>query len=145
MRNLIYILHTFCLATGLVLNWNRSKGYWKQKGGVSKSEWTNHLSISWANEEGVSKLLGALFGLSLTTTDVDSFLHDKLTKKLIHWNAAKINPTDRCIVANSMLLSSTFFFLSVWGGSKRGVKKVKTSIMNYLAVGKMQQSRAQVN
>ena len=81
------------------------------------------LGITWANEEGVSKLLDAPFDLSLATKDVGSFLFDKLSKKLVHWSATKINPTGRSIVANNVLLSSTFFFLSIWGGSKKGVKK----------------------
>jgi hypothetical protein len=31
VRNLIYILETFCLALGLVLNWQKSSGHWKSK------------------------------------------------------------------------------------------------------------------
>ena len=112
VRCLVYLLETFCLATRLVLNWSKSSGYWKQKGNVGWPPWTNMLGISWA-DEGVSKLLGAPFGLALTTKDVDTFLLDKLTKKLIHWNTTKINPTRRSVVANSVLLSSTFFFLSI--------------------------------
>ena len=121
---LVYLLETFCLATGLVLNWTKSSGYWKQKGVVVRPPWTDLLGITWADEEGVSKLLGAPFGLSLATKDVDSFLLDKLSKKLVHWSTTKLNPTGRSIVANSVLLSSTFFFLSIWGRSKKGVKKL---------------------
>ena len=113
VRYLVYLLETFCLATGLVLNWSKSCGYWKQKGNVDWPLWTDRLGITWADEEGVSKLLGAPFGLSLTTKDVDAFLFDKLAKKLIHWSTIRINPTGRSVVANSVLLSSTFFFLSI--------------------------------
>ena len=141
----MYLLETFCLATRLVLNWSKSSGYWKQKGNVDRPPWTDMLGISQADEEGVSKLLGAPFGLSLTTKDVDVFLFDKLSKKLIHWSTTKINPIGRSIVANSVLLSSTFFFLSIWGGSKKGVKKVKSAIMNYVAGGKLQRARIRVS
>ena len=58
VRCLVYLLETFCLATGLVLNWSKSSGYWKQKGNVVRPPWTDMLGISWADEEGVSKLLG---------------------------------------------------------------------------------------
>ena len=100
--------------------------------------------IEWANDEGVSKLLGAPFGISLSTKDVDKFLHEKLTKKLIHWSTTKIKPTRRNIIANSVLLSSTFFFLSIWSGSKQGIKRIKSSIMNYLAPGRLQRTKTQV-
>ena len=99
------------------------------------------LGITWADEEGVSKLLGAPFSLSLATKDVDSFLFDKLSKKLVHWSTTKINPTSCSIVANSILLSSTFFFLSIWGESRKGVKKIKSAIMNYVAGRKLQRTR----
>ena len=103
------------------------------------------LGITWADEEGVSKLLEAPFGLSLATKDVDSFLFDKLTKKLVHWSTTKLNPTSRSVVANSVFLSSTFFFLSIWGGSRKGVKRIKFAIMNYIAGGKMQRVRIRVS
>ena len=48
-------------------------------------------------------------------------------------------------MANSVLLSSTFFFLSIWRGSKKGVKKVKSAIMNYVAGGKLQRARIRVS
>lgn len=56
-----------------------------------------------------------------------------------------MNPTGRAIVANSVLLSTTFFFLSIWGGTNKGVKKVKSIIMNYLAAGTMQKARIRVS
>ena len=145
VRCLIYLLETFYLATGLVLNWTKSSGYWKQRGGVARPPWTDMLGITWANEEGVSKLLGAPFGLSLATKDVDSFLLDKLSKKLVHWSTTRLNPIGRSIVANSVFLSSTFFFLSIWGGSRKGVKKIKSVIMNYVARGKLQRTRIRVS
>ena len=145
VRCLVYLLETFCLASGLVLNWSKSSGYWKQSGNIGRPSWTDMLGITWADEEGVSKLLGAPFGLSLTSKDVDSFLIDKLTKKLVHWSTTRINPTGRSVVANSVLLSSTFFFLSIWGGTKKGVKKIKSAIMNYVAGGRLQRARIRVS
>ena len=96
-----------------MLNWTKSNGYWKQKGGVVWPSWMDMLGITWADKEDVSKLLGVPFSLSLSTKDLDSFLFDKLIKKLVHWSITKLNPTGCNIVSNSVLLSSTFFFHSV--------------------------------
>jgi hypothetical protein len=65
------------------------------------------------NEEGVSKILGAPFGISLSTADVDDFLLEKLSKKLTLWNTLKINATGRSIVVIGILLSSMFYFMSI--------------------------------
>ena len=145
VRCLVYMLEMFCLATGLVLNWTKSSGYWKEKNGDGRPSWTGQLGITWIDEDGVRKLLGASFGLSLSTRDVDTFLGDKLAKKLTHWCATKINQAGRRIVANNMLLSSTFYFLSMWRSSQKGVKKIKSSIMNYMAARRIQKSRIKVS
>lgn len=86
--------------------------------------WTNYLGINKAEDEEVGKLLGASFSLSLTSGDIDSFLYDKISKKLDYWSTQKINPTGRAVVVNSMLLSTMLFFLSIWGGARtKGLKK----------------------
>lgn len=144
VRNLIHTLKTFCLASDLVLNSTKSNGYWKSPNSPIRPDWTNDLGVTWASNEEVSKLLGAPFGLSLSTSNVNDFLHDRLAKKLTHWSNLKINPTGRAVVANSILLSSLFFFMSVWGGTKQGVKRIKSTISNYLAFGKAGRARARV-
>ena len=120
-RNLIYLLETFCLATGQVLNWSKSSGYWKSRSLPDRLEWRDHLGIAWADNDNVSKLLGAPFGLSLSLANVDDFLYEKLAKKLTYWSSTKINPTGRGVVANIVLLSTMFLFLSIWGGTKKGI------------------------
>lgn len=51
----------------------------------------------------------------------------------------------RGTMANSILLSLLFFFFSVWGGTKKGVAKLKSSILNYIAASKVERSRARVS
>jgi hypothetical protein len=75
-RNLIYFLDTFCLASGLVINWHKSNGYWKARHAPIKPAWTDQLGIAWADTHSMSKLLGAPFGMSLATKDVNAFLLD---------------------------------------------------------------------
>jgi hypothetical protein len=40
VKNLIYLLDTFCAASGLVLNWRKSSGYWKSHQLVMQPQWT---------------------------------------------------------------------------------------------------------
>jgi hypothetical protein len=103
------------------------------------------LGVIWADPHSVSKLLGTPFGLSLLSADVNTFLFDRISKKLSYWVTVHINPIGRGVIVNSVLNSSTFFFLSVWGGNSRGVKKVKSALLNYLASGKSHRARARVN
>jgi hypothetical protein len=144
LRNLIYFLEIFCLASRLVINWRKSCGYWRARLNPLRPAWTGQLGVTWAEPNSVSKLLGAPFGLSLSTDDVNSFLFVRLCKKLSYWVTVHINPIGRGVIVNSVLNSSTFS-LSIWGGNNLGVKKVKSALLNYLASGKSQRARARVN
>jgi hypothetical protein len=130
VRNLIYFLETFYLASGLVLNWQKSYGYWKSSRDPFRPPWTNMLGVTWADAEDVSKLLGAPSGLSLILGDVDTFLYERIQKKLSHWTSVKSNPTGRVVIVNIVLLGACFFFLSIWGGTKKGIARVKSLMIN---------------
>jgi hypothetical protein len=145
VRNLIYMLEMFCAASGLLLNWNKSCGHWKSPLMLFRPQWTDNLGVSWANDEEVSKLLGAPFGLSLKARDVDDFLYERIRKKLIHWSSVQMNPTGRAVIVNSVLLGACFFFFSIWGGTKKGIARIKSLMINYLASGGTQRARAKVD
>jgi hypothetical protein len=144
VRYLIYTLETFCLGSGLVLNWQKSSGHWKSKTRPIRPMWIEYLGVTWANEDDVSKLLGAPFRLSLTSGDVNEFLIERIKKKLTHWTAVRANLTGRAVIVNNVLLGAYYFFFSIWGGTKRGVARIKTIMINYLAAGGIQRARAKV-
>lgn len=91
--------------------------------------------MTWVDDASVSKLLGTPVGLTLAAHDVETFLEDRVTKKLQHWCTAKINSTGHGVIVNNVLLSSVMFFALIWGGTERGVKKVTSAIQNYLWSG----------
>lgn len=62
----------------------------------------------------------------------------------MHGSIHKINPTGRVVVANNVLISAMFFFLSISGGTTNGVRKMKGLIMHYLASRTMQRARVRV-
>jgi hypothetical protein len=44
-----------------------------------------------------------------------------------------------------MLLSSTYYFTSIWGGTKKGIARVKSAVTNYFWSGSMHRSRSKVS
>ena len=102
------------------------------------------LEVVWARENEVSKLLGTPFGMSLSSGDVDKFLQDRINKKLEYWCKCKHNVMDRAVIVKSVLLSSTIFFVSIWGSTKAGLNRVKATLNNYLWGGKSTQSRKRI-
>jgi hypothetical protein len=80
--NAVATLHMFSSASGLMLNWEKSTTFWCDPYGGPRPDWTRRLEFQWAGPEDVSKLLGTPFGLSLNSEGVDSFLSDKIDRKL---------------------------------------------------------------
>jgi len=80
-------------------------------------EWLNNFGIFWVPPHSLSKLLGALFGVSLEIADVESFLQLKITKKLKYWTTKRLSLVGRAIVVNAILLLSIYYFLAIWCGS----------------------------
>jgi len=140
VRGAIYTLDTFCLGSDLIMDWDKSCGYWWSPDGLGCPDWTEVLHISWVEDGDVSKLLGSIFGLNLDTSNVDKFLLDHIHKKLEFWCTIKINTAGRTIVINHVLLSSLFFFIAIWAGSQAGVGKYKSAIQNYMWSGSLHQS-----
>jgi hypothetical protein len=145
VQGTIHTLETFCAGFGLVLNCLKSCGYWRAADGSPRPAWSDTLNISWAGDADVNKLLGTVFGLSLTSGDVDTFFLDRINKSLSYWSTTKVNATRRGMVVNGKLLSSTYFFTSLWGASLKGVKKVCGVVANYFWSYTMNRSRNKVS
>lgn len=141
VKALITLLDCFCLASGLVLNWGKSCGYWSSAITVARPPWTQQLNVVWVDEASTNKLLGTPFGMKLAALFVDSFMQDRVTKKLQYWCTSMVNSTGRGMIVSSVLLSSLIFFASIWGGTKDGIKKVTSSIRNYMWSGALLQAR----
>lgn len=91
----------------------------------------------------LSKLLGTPFGLNLNTLDVDQFLYQKISKKLDYWSNMRSPLVGRAIICNNVLLSTLWFFITAWGGSRKIIGKIRGAIQNYLWSGKKSISHVQ--
>jgi hypothetical protein len=76
---------------------------------------------------------------------VDEFLLNHIDKSFKHWTTTKINYMGRGMVVNNILLSSLLYFLSIWGGTQRGIDQIKTKLINYLSSGSTNNSRAKIS
>ena len=104
----------------------------------------DNLRYIWANLGDVVKLLGTAFGLEFPSSDYDLFQHARIDKKLTCWSTVPMNPTTRVIIGNGVIEATTLFYLSIWGGSTKGIKAVTAKIRNFMWAGTSQPSRARV-
>jgi hypothetical protein len=136
------LLRHFSIASGLVINEAKSSAYLWLPHSANRPHWTRQFGWQWAEAGDVSKLLGAPFGLTLSTQDVDSFLVDKIEAKLKYWATTKLNFAGREVIVNGVLISSLLYFLGIWGGTKAGISRVTSKIRNYYWCGGLHRTRA---
>lgn len=127
---LVRILETFNQASNMEINWEKSCTYWFDKY-THKPEWLLRYNWKWAEE-------GTPFGLNLNTRDLDQFFYNKIANKLEYWSTMKLSLTGRIVICNQMLLLTLWFFITVWGGSNKILKKIRGAIRNYIWSGKEQ-------
>jgi hypothetical protein len=144
VRYLVSTLGIFCVASGLVINWLKSNAYWKCSDLGPRPPWTDRLGLQWVDQHNISNMLGTAFGLSLDSGDMDKFLQTRVDKSLQHWTTTKINYTGRRAVVNNILLSSLLYFLSIWGGTQKGIDRIKTKLTNYLWSGSTNNSHVKI-
>ena len=141
---LVRILEVFNEAPGMEINWEKSCAYWFDKC-THKPDWLAGYNWQWAEDGDLSKLLGTPFGLNLNTPDIDQFLYRKISKKLDYWSTMKLALAGRVVICNQVLLSTLWFFITVWGGSNKILRKIRGAIRNYLWSGKEQLTRTRIN
>lgn len=142
-NNLRHQLDLFGRALRLWINWDKSFAYWLAS--AAPLNWLLHLECPWAEENNLNKLLGTPFGINPLTTDVDSFLRAKITKEFTFWTYVHFSLASRSFIVNSVLLSSLWYFLSIWGGVHQGPSGNSQGLRNFLWSGHKHHYRARVS
>lgn len=143
VSSLVNILNYFSFASGLLINWSKSGAYWVSRNGLPPA-WAHTFSWTWVPEGNISKLLGTPFGLSISTVDVDQFLIAKIRKKITYWTSTKLSLAARRLIVNQILMSTLWYFLGVWAGSRKIIKQILALLRNYLWSGREYHARARV-
>lgn len=65
------------------------------------------------------------FELKLNAKHMDEFIVEMIWKKLRIWGMVHLPLAIRVVVANSRLTSLLLFFLSIWGGFEKAIRKCK--------------------
>lgn len=69
----------------------------------------------------------------------------KIKKKLNYWTSIHLFLAGRRTIANSVLLSSLWFFICIWGGSLQVIRQICGMILDFLWSGTSNRSRARVS
>ena len=120
-------IDSFCYASGTVINWNESMGFW-----VGTT-----VNPSWCPQEGFQciphgkpiRYLGCHVGINLSPEGHVAPLLLVIKKKLLYWNTAKLSLVGRVVVANQVLLASMYYILSAWLCSRLALSRAMQKIL----------------
>ena len=102
-------LSTFCKASGALVNWNKSMALW-----VINDDpplWKPHPQLPRGTP---IHYLGCTIGIDLSSVNQVAPLLMTLRNKLFFWSLPKLSFAGRIIVANQVLLATTWYVLSCW-------------------------------
>lgn len=116
------LLQDFGQVTGLRIN--RAKCAIFYYGRDAQPGWLSTFGCQVAPPQTLYKMLGTPFGIDVATPNEDEFLQAKITKKLAYWSNLHLSLAGRSVVVNSVLLSTLWYFLSIWAGSKDILRKI---------------------
>jgi len=142
LRNTVSLIDHFRTATGLLVNWTKSIGYWFVA--TPRPSCTDLFDLTWVPLGSLSTLLGAPFGITLATPNVDNFLKQKISKKISYWSSQRLSLAGRATVVNAVLLSSLYFFIAIWCGSLQVIRAIRGDLRNYLWSSSKHLCRARV-
>lgn len=131
----------FSIASGLQINHVKSVAFWIEGRKESRPTWTKEFRWTF---EAIFKLFGMPFGLSLGSVNVDSFLLKKVQHELNYWASTKLSLVGRKMIVNNIFFSSLWYFVSVWGGTKKGIFRINYLLNNYLWARSNHNYRCQV-
>ncbi len=137
------VLEVFCKASGARINWNKSSTIW-----ASRREriwdWGQEVGLKWVPRgEGV-KYLGVQVGFHLPTEANFNKMLSALKGKLICWSHNNLSLAGRVLIANQVLLASTWYLAACWNPNPSMCNQVRGVVRNFIWGGKVALTRAKV-
>jgi hypothetical protein len=137
------VLEIFCKASGARINWNKSSAIW-----ASRREriwdWGEEVGLKWIPRgEGV-RYLGVQVGFHLPAEANFNMMLSALKGKLICWSHSNLSLAGRVLVANQVLLASTWYLVACWNPNPSMCSQACGVVRNFIWGGKAALTRAKV-
>jgi len=125
------VLEVFCKASGARINWNKSSAIWASRR-ERTWDWGQEVGLKWVPKgEGV-KYLGVQVGFHLPTEANFNKMLSALKEKLICWSHSNLSLVGRVLVANQVLLASTWYLAACWNPNPSMCSQVRGVIRNFI-------------
>ena len=130
LLNLQQVLSDFCDASGALINWDKSMGFWVASS--SPPQDVPSPGFSWVPRGTTVRYLGCQVGIDLSAEEMVTPLLVRVRNKLLYWDTTNLSLPGRVIVANSVLLASMWYVASTWLFSRSIILKLQRLVRNFI-------------
>ncbi|MCO5580302.1 hypothetical protein L7F22_034168 [Adiantum nelumboides] len=127
-----YALEVFCVASGARINWDKSYGI---LAGLDDVPTWGPGDFTWLRPGETCRYLGFQVGLDVTFEQQFSLVMQSMRRKLCYWSSLHLSLAGRALVANQVLLASTWYVASCWTFNGGVMLQLKLLIRNFLFGG----------
>jgi hypothetical protein len=137
------IFDNFGAASGLFVDWRKTKGAFISSQPLPQR--LQQLRWEWESPENSSKLLGFPVAESVSLPRMQAMVTEKLESKLQVSRKNPMNLAARVVVANHLLLSSIWYWLTLWPGTLGELSKLQTKVVKFIWAGQKLTARHRVD
>ncbi|KAL3676620.1 hypothetical protein R1sor_026568 [Riccia sorocarpa] len=125
------LLHTFGLASGLTVQWGKSKARWISTTNL-RPNWTEELHWVWSSDQDVDKFLGFQFRDSLDEESIYEVARQKVLKKINCPFNRSTTIHGRVVIANHIIYGILWFVIPLWSGNRANLRNLEKLILSYV-------------
>lgn len=136
------LLKMFGQASGLECAWDQTVAAFIPGGPPSPDFWLE--SWTWEDDSGASNLLGFPIAQSVSASRMVEIILEKLDNKLAKFESFHLSLPARIIVANSIILGSIWYLITLWAGDLSFLNQIQSRIDRFIWAGRPRVRRATV-
>ncbi|KAL3702291.1 hypothetical protein R1sor_020313 [Riccia sorocarpa] len=124
-------LHMYGQASGLIVQWEKSKARWISAENP-RPPWTSELDWVWGMEDDSDKLLGFHFKDGLDEETIYQVALQKIQKWINSPTARSTTIHGRIVIANHLIYGILWFLLPLWAGGKSKIRHIERLVLIYV-------------
>ncbi|KAL3697663.1 hypothetical protein R1sor_011739 [Riccia sorocarpa] len=125
------LLHSFGTASGLKVQWGKSKARWISEDNP-KPPWTQDLDWIWGTDNDVDKFVGFQFTDTLNPDAIFEAARRRVIEKINSPTNCSTTIHGRVTIANQIVYGIIWFILPLWAANKSMIRSIETIILRFV-------------
>ncbi|KAL3689068.1 hypothetical protein R1sor_015377 [Riccia sorocarpa] len=124
------LLHSYGMASGLMVQWGKSTARW-----ISPDQppnWLHELDWAWADADETERFLGFQFATTLDHDSIYEGVRQKVLKVINSNSARSTSIHGRVVIANHLMFGIIWFILPLWAGDRNKMRNIEALILRYI-------------